>query len=227
MTAQSRNNLSGERDGRAYDDEIIIERENRERDELAIRPRRASLSPPDLESLAGTTPRRFRDPRDERDVREEADYYNRRATERAYIGEGYNGATRDWAIVDVPPGTERVKMDGVGGGSPEVTWQRYNSVRRSNFHADGNEYGGDWEVGPPRVDGGEIGRRYEGVKEPQDRLWTEITKDLVSREAIEKTGYEFEETEYSYYIFVYMNYVSFRGLFPSILCLPLSTNYLF
>lgn len=171
MTAQSRNNLSGERDGRAYDDEIIIDRESshrRERDELAIRPRRASLSLPDLEPLAGITPRRFRDPRDESDVRKEADYYNRKAVERAYIGEGYKGATQDWAIVDVPPGTKRVKMDGVGGASQEVTWQRYNCVRRSNFHADGNEYGGDWEVGRPRVDGGEIGRRYEGVKEPQD-----------------------------------------------------------
>lgn len=64
---------------------------------------------------------------------DEADYYRRKTDERAYIGEAYNGATKDWAIVDVPPGTERVQMDGVGGGSQEVTWQRYNGVRRSKF----------------------------------------------------------------------------------------------
>lgn len=57
------------------------------------------------------------------------------------------------------------------------------------------------------VDRGQIGRRYHGVKDPRDSLWTEITKDLVLREAIERAGYEYEETEHFYYVFSFLNYV--------------------
>lgn len=38
-------------------------------------------------------------------------------------------------------------------------------------------------------------------------MWTEVTKDLVSREAIEKAGYTFEETEDFYYVMEYLRYV--------------------
>jgi hypothetical protein len=68
-------------------------------------------------------------------------------------------ATSHRAVVDVPPDTQRVKMD-----------------KRSNF-------------GP-------------------DVKWTEITKDLVVKEAITQMGYEFEETEYFYNVMSYMTYVS-------------------
>jgi hypothetical protein len=98
-------------------------------------------------------------------------------------------------------------MDGVGGASEEVTWQRYNGVRRSRLSVDEEVYGGGMELTRVRTEGGDIGRRYEGVKDPRDGLWTEITKDLVSKEAIEKAGYEYEETELFYYIFSYMSYV--------------------
>lgn len=188
----------GERGGRAYDEDIIIDRNperRRERDDgFAPRP-----APP----LAPPAPRPY-DRRDERDIREEADYYNRGAQERSYIGEGYNGATQDWAIVDVPPGTKRVEMEGVGGGSQEVTWQRYNGVRRSKFMADGDEFGSDFG-------GGQLvpsGPRYQGVKDKKENMWTEITKDLVVKEAIEEMGYDFEETDYFYYIIAYLRYVS-------------------
>lgn len=43
-------------------------------------------------------------------------------------------------LVDIPPGTRRVEMDGIGGGRQEISWQRYNGARRSRFIADGNEY---------------------------------------------------------------------------------------
>lgn len=56
--------------------------------------------------------------------------------------------------------------------------------------------------------GGKVGRRYIGVKSRQERLWTEITKDLVVKEAIERVGYEYDETELYYYIFSYLQYVS-------------------
>ena len=99
----------------------------------------------------------------------------RKTAEREQIEGAYNGATKDWAIVDVSPGTERVRMDGVSGVTEEITWQRYNGVRRGTFIPEG--------------------------------LWTEITKDLVVREAIEQCGYDFEETEDFYYILIYLRYV--------------------
>jgi hypothetical protein len=165
-------------------------------------------------------PRGYR--RDETDIQEEADYYNQRAVERSYIGEGMHGATRDWAIVDVPPGTQRVRMDGVGGGSQEISWQRYNGVRRSKFMPDGSpsDEGYGSEVGRPLpaagavavagagAGAGAIGPRYGPRRKEGEGLWTEITKDLVVKEAITQAGYEFEETDDFYYIMSYLKYVS-------------------
>ncbi|PWW78937.1 hypothetical protein C7212DRAFT_341555 [Tuber magnatum] len=51
-------------------------------------------------------------------------------------------------------------------------------------------------------------RRDNGVRRSRglgSELWTEITKDLVTREAIEDCGYPYEETEYFYYIFEYLH----------------------
>ena len=45
-------------------------------------------------------------------------------------------------------------------------------------------------------------------------MWTEITKDLVSEEAVREVGYEFEETEEFYYVMEYLRYVSARRLLP-------------
>lgn len=145
--------------------------------------------------------------------------------ERAYIGEGYGGATRDWAIVDVPPGTSRVEMEGVGGASQEITWQRYNGVRRSKFITDEErfererqrDYRREYEVKEEvrlksykeqsrDIDRRDAGRRF--VAEKEDVMWTEITKDLVIKEAIEEMGYDYEETEFFFYVMVYLRYVS-------------------
>lgn len=183
---------------------------------------------------------------DFRDDEGEADYYARKVNERAYIGEAYNGATKDWAIVDVPPGTERVRMDGVGGGSAEITWQRYNGVRRSKFipererdHDSGSgsvrgereaPTGMEISIRTERREGGGVyEREYERIETNDDRrvglprgprnrvgdLWTEITKDLIVKEAIEELGYDYEETEYFYYVIKYLRYVSFSSNFPS------------
>jgi len=123
----------------------------------------------------------------------EADYYNRKAMERAYPGEGWNGATKDWAIVDVPPGTNRVRMDGIGGGAQEITWQRYNGVRRSKFISGDEELATDFGGPAP-------------VKPKTKDMWTEITKDLVIREAIDSMGYDCEETEDFFYVMEYLKY---------------------
>ncbi len=138
------------------------------------------------------------------EVAREAEYYHRKNAERAYIGEAYNGATKDWAIVDVPPGTNRVHMDGVGGAEQDVTWQRYNGVRRSKFIADGHEYDSGYGVG----DYGDYGDRRVAPRSKKKEMWTEITKDLVVKDAIEMVGLEYEETEYFYYVMEYLRYVS-------------------
>lgn len=39
-------------------------------------------------------------------------------------------------------------------------------------------------------------------------MWTEVTKDLVVREAIEECGYDYEETELFFYVMQYLKYVS-------------------
>jgi hypothetical protein len=209
---------------------------------------------------------------------DEAEYYRRKNDERAYIGEAYNGATKDWAIVDVPPGTERVQMDGVGGGGQEITWQRYNGVRRSKFIPEREripERIPERLPDPPRIErererieirerdeprhessGLEIEissssrrqerprdpttyeREYERIEETSDRrvgmprpppkqrmgdLWTEITKDLVVEDAIKELGYDYEETEFFYYIIQYLRYVCFTPYFLNLAEFKLTT----
>lgn len=206
---------SGERNGRHFDEDIIIKRNDND-DARSVAPPRSVREDDDF---AAAPPRRsgYRDRGYDRDDRDEADYYNAKALERSIPGEGYNGATQDWAIVDVPPGTRRVAMDGVGGGRQEITWQKYNGVRRSKFMPEGSDEGYGSEVGRParpEVGGGEIGRRYGPRRDPTEGLWTEITKDLVVKEAITEAGYEFTETEDFYYVIAYLGYVSCVGVFP-------------
>jgi len=40
-------------------------------------------------------------------------------------------------------------------------------------------------------------------------MWTEITKDLVIKEAIEEMNYGFEESENHFYVIEYLQYVGF------------------
>ncbi|KAJ5775281.1 uncharacterized protein N7511_000292 [Penicillium nucicola] len=65
------------------------------------------------------------------------------------------------------------------------------------------------EVKPRRssVEEAESGRVAQQIMEPKsarDDRWTEITKKLVVREAIEDMGYEYEESRGYYYIFSYL-----------------------
>lgn len=185
---------------------------------------------------------------------DEADYITSHINERGRMGEAWNGATRDWTIVDVPPGTERVRMDGLGGGGADVTWQRYNGVRRARFiperdsgapstavsssaaaaaaDRDGRGdrprerlsvqiYDGDREVDVEKVSDRRASlRRPAGPPVPasparRGDVWTEITRDLVVEEAIQELGYEYEVTDYFYYIMRYLRYVrSFHLPFP-------------
>ena len=184
---------------------------------------------------------------------EEAEYITSKIDNRGRMGEAYHGATRDWTIIDVPPGTERVKMDGVGGGGAEVTWQRYNGVRRSKFlpESDGGAalsspsasepalplsdrerdrlsvqiYDSDRDRSRDRGREREVEEIHDrrisiressrpAAKRKEKEMWTEITKDLVCREAIEKHGYNYEETDDFFYVMEYLRYVSWKLLSP-------------
>ncbi|KAL3303898.1 conserved glutamic acid rich protein [Colletotrichum asianum] len=159
-------------------------------------------------------------------VEEEAEYITSKIDQRGKMGEAWGGATKDWTIVDVPPGTERVQMDGVGGGSAEVTWQRYNGVRRAKFVPERDSAPTPVPAPAPALPSPRDSRDrlsvqvydreteidIEKTKErrapPKKRneMWTEITKDLVIRDAIIELGYDFEETEYFFYIMQYLKY---------------------
>ncbi|KAM3449740.1 hypothetical protein MY5147_009689 [Beauveria neobassiana] len=52
---------------------------------------------------------------------DEADYMTGRIDARGRMGEARGGATRRWGLMNVPPGTEPVHMDGAGGGRTETT----------------------------------------------------------------------------------------------------------
>ncbi|KAL2883980.1 hypothetical protein CSAL01_04220 [Colletotrichum salicis] len=162
-------------------------------------------------------------------VDEEAEYITSKIDSRGKMGEAWNGATKDWAIVDVPPGTERVRMDGVGGGSAEVTWQRYNGVRRAQFIPEREGapisapaplpaepspresrdrlslqvYDRETEI---EIEKTKDRAPRRGPPSKRNEMWTEITKDLVIRDAIIQLGYDFEETEYFFYIMQYLKY---------------------
>lgn len=55
-------------------------------------------------------------------------------------------------------------------------------------------------------------RRDSGPRLRRD-MWTEVTKDLVIKEAIERQGYDYEETDKFFYVIEYLKYV---GTFCSI-----------
>ncbi|KAM0333501.1 hypothetical protein ACHAQA_002164 [Verticillium albo-atrum] len=159
-------------------------------------------------------------------VNEEAEFITSKIDSRGRMGEAWNGATKDWTIVDVPPGTERVRMDGVGGGSTDTSWQRYSGVRRTKFipERDGAMVPAPVPQPTPRDSRDRLGgydreleieidrtrdRRSSGRAPPkpkQDQMWTEITKDLVCREAVLECGYDFEETEDFFYVMQYLKY---------------------
>ncbi|KAI1816151.1 hypothetical protein GGS20DRAFT_539743 [Poronia punctata] len=203
-----------------YDDDDLVIVRNRDRLRVADVPRRRAHSAA---------------PRPEWD--EEAEYITGKIDSRGRMGEARNGATKDWAIVDVPPGTERVRMDGVGGGSAEVTWQRYNGVRRSKFIPERDDSptstvpehtrepardssrerlslqiydsrSRDREIEVEDVRDRRISIHGGGERRRRHRndMWTEITKDLVNREAIERLGYDYDETEYFFYVMKYLQY---------------------
>lgn len=73
------------------------------------------------------------------------------------------------------------------------------------------------EVSPRSQDDVVVQKRYVDSRRKRDKSWTEISKDLVLREALERSGYEFDETEDFYHVFEYLRYVS---SYPPLLVSP-------
>ncbi|EEU41032.1 uncharacterized protein NECHADRAFT_99337 [Fusarium vanettenii 77-13-4] len=202
---------SRERRSHFHDDEIVLRREPEA-------PRRRAQSAAPLPTPSA--------------VDEEGDYLTSKIDSRGKMGEAWGGATKDWAIVDVPPGTERIRMDGIGGGSTDTHWTRYSGVRRSKFIPEREGAPAPAPALPPpkeptppptrdrlsvsvydREREIDIERTRERSRPPAPSpappkdMWTEITKDLVVREAIEEVGYEYEETKEFFYIMDYLKYL--------------------
>lgn len=94
-------------------------------------------------------------------------------------GSIYDERESEYAIIDVPAGTRRVTVD----------------MTRESRERDFRDPDVNW-------------RRDNGVRRSRglgNELWTEITKDLITREAIEDCGYQYEETDLFYYIFEYLS----------------------
>lgn len=225
---------SQSRNGRRETEDIVISRNERSESRGPPLPRaatetRLTVREEEREEIDYSS-RRGRSDWEERNIAEEAEYYNDRALSRGYPGEAYHGATRDWGLVDVPPGTRRVRMDGAGGGQQEISWKRYDGNRRSKFYPDGEDEGYTTDPGrplprprpirepSPEAPAPAISARYGARRDPRDGLWTEVTKDLVVKEAIQEMGWEYQETDEHYYIFRYMEYVSTRALWYEYTC---------
>ncbi|KAL4980486.1 hypothetical protein BDW66DRAFT_55850 [Aspergillus desertorum] len=152
-----------------------------------------------------------------RDILLEDERGDRRVTyrEREFIEERYrqepqpmrssphSDSMDDWAIVQAPSSKSKYSPE---RESPAVDVREESRHTRQrdgpviNLAVDGNmesKHKGDTLRG-------KVGPRYIGVRDRRDRLWTEITKDLVVREAIERAGYEYEEFDSFYYIFSYL-----------------------
>ncbi|KAL1843294.1 hypothetical protein VTJ49DRAFT_2403 [Mycothermus thermophilus] len=204
----------------SYDDDVVVQSERKHLQVDISSGRRRSISQVGRRAHSAAPPAI--------DYDSEAEMITKTIDARGRMGEARNGATRDWTIVDVPPGTERVRMDGAGGASAEVTWQKYSGVRRTKFIPDRDRDDRAstvttttattslTDLRPPvererrlsvHVVKEERGRSRD--RSPPRRTaetWTEITKDLVCREAIEECGYQYEETEWFYYIVEYLSH---------------------
>lgn len=206
--SRTRSKSRERRSSRFYDDDIVVRRDLKVEETKTRRRAHSAAARGPVED-------------------DEAEYITSKVDSRGRMGEAWGGATKNWAIVDVPPGTERIRMDGVGGATTDTTWSKYSGVRRTKFvperERDRDDLSNRAPSPPPALRGGgervsvsildrdreiEIDRRVGRSPAPPKEMWTEITKDLVIREAIEELGYEYEETDQFFYVMDYLKYVS-------------------
>ncbi|KAJ5609323.1 hypothetical protein N7528_009890 [Penicillium herquei] len=152
---------------------------------------RRAPKPPSLdgesepESFTRSRGAQYRDfEEDEMEVREKP------STPRSFAEELKLESTDEWSVVQTPSKEEAVEMTGA---------LQIVEVAPKDASSDESEAEAEAEVEIER------GRLLEPEPlKPELNLnerWTEITKDLVVRDAIERLGYEFEEYKAYYYIF--------------------------
>ncbi|KAL2849223.1 hypothetical protein BJY01DRAFT_245990 [Aspergillus pseudoustus] len=129
-----------------------------------------------------------------REVFEEDDFYRRREPRQSSYSSPSSDTMDGWAIIQAPKmkHTEKELIDIREEARPPKQKHRRPKL------AEKDERELEINNNSPH---GKVGRRYIGVKDSKERLWTEITKDLVVKEAIERAGYEYEEMDSFYYIF--------------------------
>ena len=127
-------------------------------------------------------------------------------------------------------------MDGVGGGGTDTNWTKYSGVRRTKFIPEREEIPAPLPA--PREPSPQPTRHRESVTwdrereieidisrnrdrssarpppQPTKDMWTELSKDLVVREAIETMGYDYEDAADFFYVMEYLQYVRNQS-FPS------------
>ncbi|KAE8364571.1 hypothetical protein BDV27DRAFT_112543 [Aspergillus caelatus] len=141
---------------------------------------------------------------DEHEVLEEV-YGGPRELERSLRETTPKMAGDDWAIISAAPKTEReALLDEISHGprEPAVKDKKPKFTVSEERHSESD----------PDFARGKVGRRYIGMKDQRNGLWTEITKDLVVKEAIERSGFEYEETVSSYYVFSYLQFEDVSAL---------------
>ncbi|KAF3396214.1 hypothetical protein F1880_007095 [Penicillium rolfsii] len=134
-------------------------------------------------SSSQTTSRRDL-PRDlelEAEIEEEIKIHKKKMKQRSSTEETTKETVDEWSVVHKPAKEDSVEMT----GALEVVEIAPKGALEEELEVRG------------RVE-------QQVVKERRDERWTEITKDLVVREAIERLGYEFEETRTFYYIFSFL-----------------------
>jgi len=200
--------ISG-RSGAFESEDILLEREVREAVSRPSLPPPPAPSAPNVEETQiairhrSSSPARRRSTYHETDVEFESNSYNRKSHDRGHHGKTCNSAVRHQDLINISSGPPRPHRDSNGVESQEFHWQSRNGSRRTKFVSVDKEYTSDF---------GAAGGRRRSLPPPESKkkdMWTEVTKDLVIRDAVETMGYQYEETEEYFYIMEYLRYVSF------------------
>jgi hypothetical protein len=122
---------------------------------------------------------------EEDEIEEEIKIHKRKSKHRSPLEKITKETTDEWSVVHAPSKEDVSEMS----GALEVVEVAPKGAVEEELEVQGR-------------------LKQQVVKERRNERWTEITKDLVIREAIERLGYEFEETRAYYYIFSFLEPVS-------------------
>lgn len=138
---------------------------------------------------------------------DEIDMRETRSKPRSVMGDYKKERIDDWSVVHVPAKKEPLRMPGSLDFVEMVpkAGSVKESVKEPTEESDITE-----------VEIEQRSRRATPENRQRRQRWTEISKELVVRDAIERYGYEFEEMTQFYYIFSHMEPVSIPPLLLSL-----------